>query len=409
MSLKANFGKIGKDAFYSFDAKSGVLTVSGSGEMFDYDDCDNNPSPFFENEDILELIIENGITSIGKNAFSDCTSLKTVVMANSVETIKDFAFCNCEWIKTIIFSNSLKSIGYSSFMFCEAIKSLDLPESIEIIEESAFDFCTDLKTVYIPKSIKTISKGAFVNCSDITDVYYAGNESEWEEIEIGDDNDYLLDASIHFDYNTDSDNLNEGKPSASASKVCGENAFYEFDAPTGTLTIGGKGAMFDYDLLYPSPFSMNEKIKKVYVNGEITRIGNYAFKDCRSLETVVLISGVKTVGEFAFHNCEALRIAELPESVCAIEPYAFKNCYSLEEISLPESMDRVNESTFEDCVNLKKVRLSYNTFRICENAFKGCESLEELVFFGDVTNFRGLIISPYGCDEVVKAKKRSEK
>ena len=159
-------GSCGDNVIYSLNTETGVLTISGTGEMTD--------SPFSQNSSIKSVIIENGVTSIVTYAFSGCTSLTSITIPDSVV-----------------------SIGESAFDGCTSLVSVTLSKSITIIEYSTFFGCSSLTSIEIPKSVTTIVNFAFCNCTNLTDVYYDGTQSEWNKINIGHSNEFLTNASLH--------------------------------------------------------------------------------------------------------------------------------------------------------------------------------------------------------------------
>ena len=159
-------GSCGDNVIYSLNTETGVLTISGTGEMTD--------SPFSQNSSIKSVIIENGVTSIVTYAFSGCTSLTSITIPDSVV-----------------------SIGESAFDGCTSLVSVTLSKSITTIEYSTFFGCSSLTSIEIPKSVTTIVNFAFCGCTNLKDVYYAGTQSEWNKINIGHSNEFLTNASLH--------------------------------------------------------------------------------------------------------------------------------------------------------------------------------------------------------------------
>ena len=131
----------------TWDLTDGVLTISGTGDMYDYLYFED-PAPWDSSkESITSVIISNGVTRIGYYAFAGCTSLTTVTIPNSV---------------TII--------GYSAFYNCSSLTSVTIPNSVTSIETGVFSGCSSLTSVTIGNSVTSIGNGAFLNCSSLTSV-----------------------------------------------------------------------------------------------------------------------------------------------------------------------------------------------------------------------------------------------
>ena len=109
-------GKCGDNVTYSLDTSTGVLTISGTGDMADYPDY--NYSPFYQNTNIESVSIENGVTSIGDYVFEGCKSLTNVTIPNSVTSIGYEAFNYCKSLTSITIPNSVTSIGSGAFSVC---------------------------------------------------------------------------------------------------------------------------------------------------------------------------------------------------------------------------------------------------------------------------------------------------
>ena len=159
----------------------GTLTISGEGAMDDYVEYDFDPldenystAPWSE-LDINEIVVEDGVTSIGDCAFIGCSSLTEIVMPDSVTSIGDCAFRGCSSLTEIVMPDSVTSIG-----------------------DSAFSNCTSLTSVAIPDSVTKIGHFTFYECDSLTDVYYSGSGEQWRSIEVGTHNEPLTSATVHL-------------------------------------------------------------------------------------------------------------------------------------------------------------------------------------------------------------------
>lgn len=145
-------GKCGDYVTYTFESSTGLLTISGTGTMWDY--IKSSSSPFYNNSSIKSVVINKGVTRIGFASFQNCTGLTSVTIANSVMSIGEYAFQKCTGLTSIIFPDSVTSIGGFAFRGCSALK----------------------------------------------DVYYSGTEEQWNSISFGSSNESLLKANIHYNY-----------------------------------------------------------------------------------------------------------------------------------------------------------------------------------------------------------------
>ena len=214
-----NCGDKGDNVTWTLDA-NGTLTIRGTGKMWDYYD-----SPWYDKRFIIKAaVIEQGVTSIGKNAFWGCRSLTSVTIPNSVTSIGRQAFVSCTNLTNITIPNSVTAIETYTFLGCISLTSVTIPSSGTSIGGWAFDDCSSLSSVTIPSSVTSIGDRAFSDCDKLTDVYYSGSKKQWESISISenwDGNKALLKATIHY---------NNADPSTPSTKVT-----VNFNAHNGTV------------------------------------------------------------------------------------------------------------------------------------------------------------------------------
>ena len=155
---------------------------------------------FYDCSSLTSVSIPEGVTSIGGYAFHGCSSLTSVSIPGGVTSIDRSAFEGCSSLTSVTIPEGVTSIDYGVFFGCSGLTSVSIPEGVTSIGTYAFYGCSGLTSVTIPEGVTSIGNGAFSGCDAITDVYYSGTEEEWQAIEIGNYNDALSDATIHYNY-----------------------------------------------------------------------------------------------------------------------------------------------------------------------------------------------------------------
>ncbi len=206
------------------------------------------------------------------------------------------------------------------------------------------------------------------------------------------------------------------------SGTCGENVTWSFDEGTGTLTISGEGAMYDFDGPLNMPwnehlasikmliigngvtsigsfaFNSCEKLISVEIPESITKINDHAFAYCDSLASVSIPNSVTSIGDYAFISCDKLVNVTIGNSVISIGTFAFDYCLSLKTIEIPDSVTSIGDYAFSSCPNLISVDVSDGVTRISSHMFSFCTKLENIVIPDSVTTIGDYAF--YECDSL---------
>ena len=396
----------GRDALWSYDPDTTTLTVTGTGDMFPmergpYSQPWNKYSgelsnvvisdgitsigsySFYDFDKITSVSIPSSMTYIGKSAFYNCNGLTAVDLSGNITEIANSAFFYCDNLESVTFGGSLKSIGDNAFYSCSKIESADLPDSLENIGGYAFFYCTELQSIDIPDSVTTIGECAFTHCS-----------------------------------NMEMDGLPSGLTSLGATAfmrcekitsvvipdgltVIPKRAFYysgltEVTIPEGVTEIG------DYafanckltSLVVPSTvetwgteaFYENKDLITLTITDGLTSIGVDAFGGCDSITDVYIPQSVKSVGDHAFTCCEALESLTLNEGLESIGTGSFSNCLELEYVKLPSTLKTMGSFPFSGCRSLKTIIFSEGITAVPETMLSNCESLETVILPGSITS-----------------------
>jgi hypothetical protein len=161
-----DIGKLGDNVTWTLDSE-GTLTISGKGAISDYTDGD---APFANNEQIKNVIIDEGITHIGNYVFSSCHNIQSIELPKSLTGIGEYVFENCSSLTNIDIPDSVTSIGQYAFSGT-AVKSIVIPESVVTLDtNSMFMDCKQLESVVLPQSVTAIYSNAFKNCIKLKEV-----------------------------------------------------------------------------------------------------------------------------------------------------------------------------------------------------------------------------------------------
>ena len=212
---------------------------------------------------------------------------------------------------------------------------------------------------------------------------------------------------------------------ALASGKCGDSATWTLDN-TGTLTISGTGATYNYDMdddgNSAAPWCTKariQRVNKVVVNSGITELGYSMFSNCTQLTSVSLPSGLKRIGSCLFLGCTRLSTITIPSSVTTIESNAFTHCDSITAITLPGGLRTMGDAVcsqmaklttatvsggvtylsnyaFNDCPGLKTITLPNTVKSIGSYAFRYDTALKDVYFNGSVTQWTSIQIAGEG-------------
>lgn len=380
-------GSCGDNVNWSYNTESFVFTVSGTGAMYDYKMWNIPWSSYLRGSDAMRtIVIEEGVTHIGNNAFRENPLLKAVTMPNSLVSIGELVFYDSS-LSSVNFGNSLvsiganafysteveeiilpatvESVGNSAFRYCMELKRLEIPDSVTTIGSYAFDVCNELTHVSIGSGIEEIGGYAFMNCDKLKNVYIKSLES-W--------------CNIDFE-NSDSNPLVKG-----GNLYLDSVLVTEIELPDGT------------DVIKPYAFVGAKGIKNVKIPQGISEIGENAFKNT-GIEKIEIPSSVETVGGAAFYGCKSLNEVTIKNGVKVIDYDAFYDCDALTSITIPDSVTSVGAACFSGCENLKEAHLGMGVTECSLNAFRNCGNLTDIIVDENNTTYRSIDGVLYTKDE----------
>ena len=306
--------------------KDGTLTIA------DY--------AFAFREELTGIVISNSVKNIGECAFGGCAALESITVDSGNTVFHSAGNCIIDTENKVLVAgcknsviptdNNVTSIGDYAFYGNYEITSITIPDNITSIGWCSFAECGGLTEITIPGSITSIGEGAFEECAELVDVWYSGTEEDKENISFADGNDYLLNATWHYDEDND-------------------EKYYTYTVTDGKATITAVDTSISGDVTIPSTLG----------GYPVTSIGYGAFMDCTGLEVIIIPDGVTSIGSSAFFRCSNLTSINIPDGVTSIGTRTFYNCAGLTSIIVPDSVTVIGEAAFEGCYSIKKITLPF--------------------------------------------------
>ena len=317
---------------------------------------------FNECVNLENIVLPDGVISIGERSFSSCTSLAFIKISDSVTSIGNFAFAHCKSLTSIDIPNEVTLIGQNVFTSCTSLTSIAIPDAVISIGAYAFSNCISLADVTLGTGLTSIGDYAFALCSSLTSIDIPDGVTS-----IG---DFIFKECTWLSSVT----IGSGVLSVGNSAFIGCSSLNSVVLGANLTSIGS------------SAFENCSYLASVDIPDSVAEIGSYAFKGCSSLVTVTLGDGVVSIGSWAFHGCSSLASVTMNAGITSIGSLAFHNCSSLTSIEIPDSVTLIEDGVFSGCSSLSSVKLGTSVASIGNYAFRNCTSLTSITIPDEVTS-----------------------
>ena len=340
---------------------AGTLTISGTGDMWDWQRIlTGGDTPWSDSGNIVKtVIIQDGVTSIGRNAFCGCGGLTSIKIPDGITSVGDFTFANCSSLESVDIPGTVTEIGEAAFYGCSSLTSVSIPNRVTNIGGFVFGSCSKLTDVNISSSVMEIGYRAFADCNSLTNINIDEKNTKYSS----------LDGNL---YNKDRTKL--------IQYAIGKDA-PAFSVPDSVIEIGEHA------------FADCSSLENVNIPDGVTGIGYYAFNDCGKLKSVNIPGRLTEIESGLFSHCNSLASISIPDGITKIDEMAFLGC-GLESISIPNSVTYIADYAFRECGSLTNISFSDSVTRIGDGAFYGC-GMESVYLPRSVTYIGGLSFS--GC------------
>lgn len=423
-------GTCGDNLTWSFNIDTGTLTISGLGNMEDFSNSVYAPWEQYEKQ-IKTVLINDGVTSIGQNAFSygydnvikivipktvtkinlsafsqGLSGIKTagpigegfnyefgwetaipdrafsgfdinnIKLPDTIEKIGDSAFENCSFAE-ISLPSGLQEISYHAFSSCKNLINITIPDTVTKLGEGVFYSCDSLKSVVLPQNITEIPESFFWGCNSLETIQLPSSVKclgDWCFAHCNSMNDITIPASV----------TSIGQY---AFYYC--ESFYDIQIPDTVLNIGS------------GTFSECRNLRTISFSQNITVIADSMFEGCDNLLEFNIPDKVISIGDSAFSHCNKLQTISFPNSVKIIGRCAFTSCDTLSSVCLPQCLEEIQTETFYYCDNLKSIVIPKSVRSIGTRALDYCKNLADVYFEGSQDEWKSIFKDDYLTDVTI--------
>ena len=325
---------------------------------------------------LVSVQMPDSITSIGKSAFQNCVNLEEVNLPATLTTLVSNIFEGCTSLESISIPNNITNMGMECFKGCTSLKEVTIPDSVQSMSARVFKDCSALESVLLPENLKTIPSGIFWNCTSLKSITIPESV---ETIETGAFQDCSSLTEIQIpDY----------------ISYLGIDVF----EGSGWLENQPDGAVYLNHILYCYKGTIPETT--FIIPEHVKYIAPYAFKSQKNLESVIIPQGVEIIGYSAFFLCTNLKTIQFPDSLKTVQTDAFSSTPWYEEqpdgvvyagnyaltykgempenslITIQDGTTVLDPNLFKDRKELTGLVLPDGLTTIYGDAFAGCENLE---------------------------------
>lgn len=322
----------------------------------------------FSNTGIKEIAFAAGAApeAIGDYAFLNCDSLSTITLPNSIKSIGQGAFYDCDTLKSVTLPTSITKVGEQTFYHCNFLQNVTIPQGVTEIGFDAFTYCPKLTAISLPSTLATIGSNCFrgTGLTSIT----------------------LTEGITTLEYGTFANSkLTSIKLPKSLTQITSRSdGYYAGNLPNEYNNFQKSVYISDNQ---SGAFYGCKELESINLNGAVlTILGSYTFNECEKLRSIDLSSTkLEEIPAYAFHSCDSLRTVTFPNTVKTIGQRAFNNSQSLESLKMPAALSSIGDNAFLYCRKIRSVDLSATSLTKIDSWFSNVDSLRTVKLPSTVT------------------------
>lgn len=272
-----------------------------------------------------------------KPALSGLENKFTLVLLDGWTTLSTTLFQDVDCIDEVVFPATLESIDGSVFRSCDNLTGVEIPGNVKILDGGVFEDCVNLSDVVLGEGVESMTDGVFAGCTSLEKVVIPASVQLLDNEDYSDDYTGVFAGCTALSRITFAPESKLRQIGADTFQNC--SSLEEIDLPEGLEVIYSYAfvgaALREVDIPASVTNLHFECENTVSVNiPEDSKLENFSFPECASLERVRLPASVTKIINNAFMNCNALKKINIPDAVTLVDTYAFRGVESLDEIEV---------------------------------------------------------------------------
>ena len=331
--------------------KAGTLTISGTGAMNAFESGQSTEAWHACKADVTRIVIEDGVTTVGDEAFCSFANVQSVSIPRSVTRLGNSAFNSCTGLTELEIPDSVTSIGNYALFMCTGLTRLVIPGSVKSIGEGGIQACANLAEVTLNNGLQSIGNWAFEHADSLTALTMPDTVTS-----IG----------------------------QAVFSNCGN---------LSSVTLSN-----ELTVLTSAAFLNCSSLSAIRIPDSVTFIGDSVFQGCSSLTSIVIPDSVTAIDAYAFAQCPNLTSVTLPAALPAIPEGLFWEDFALPAVTVPTGVTSIGVAAFGDCQALRNITLPNTLETVSDHAFYSCDNLTDIHFNGTQAEWSAVTIGSQSND-----------